>query len=293
MKNKSAPKITLPYIIALRSELEVKGDHAHLTVKGPPVLMEKIVRGLRAFELVVRSPGETLVRCLYTKGFPAFEFRCETANTGATFGSHQTLTTLSIWKEDPTGQVKKLCERPAQLFVPSPVAAANNVDLAPNQPAEPAPMPFHDDLLDGEERIFIASDGPAITASNFWDSPMAGAGKFAVSGNARSLRVLVPDSLQHVLADMLRGVSWIRVAALPLAEWSEDRVCTQWTFEDFSASPYLLALSPGAFLERIPRQGDNFTIAFWVRRDGQPHRHAEFPGHWVTMSVLPQHDLPL
>lgn len=289
MKNIPAPKISLPYIAALRIELEVKNGHALSTVLGSPEIMEKIVRGLRSFELVVRSPDEVLIRCLYTKGFPAFEFRCLTPNVGITFGAR--VTTLSIWHKDMTGRVKKLCERPAQVFVPSPAILSNEVATPPEPRVGATPIHHVNDTDEADELISISNKGPAINASNYWDSPMARAGKYAISTNAGTVRVLVPDNLQQQLADMLRGVSWIEVRALPLAQWPEDGVCTQWLFEDFSSSPYLLALSRGAFLDAIPKHREGFTIAFWTRREGLPHLHAELPCHWVTMPVLPQIDL--
>lgn len=288
MKKIPAPKISLPYIATKHAELDVKNGHAQLTVLGSPEIMENIICGLRSFELVLRSPDEVEIHCLYTKGFPAYEFHCHTSGVGATFGAH--VTTLSIWQKDMTGRVKKLCEHPAKVFVPSPAAWSIAAGTPAAQPVWPTPIHHINDSDEAWETISIGNRLAAIHTSNFWDSQMAQAGKFAVSTHAGTVRVLVPDNLQHQLADMLHGVSWIEVKALPLAEWPEDGCCTQWLFEDFTTSPYLLALSRGAFLDAIPKQGEGFTIAFWTRREGQPHRHAELPGHWVTMPVLPQLD---
>lgn len=285
MKNIPAPKITPPYIATVRAELEVKNGHAHCTVLGSPEIMKKIVRGLRSFELVVRGPDEVLIRCLYTKNFPAYEFHCYTSDVGVTLGVQ--ISTLSISQKDMTGRVKKLCERPVKLFYPPAVATANGISTHPARPAV-APMNHAVHEMDQAwEPIAIGNRLAAIHTSDYWDSSMAQAGKFAISTNAGTVRVLVPDNLQQQLADMLRGVSWIEVRSLPLAKWPEDGVCTQWLFEDFSASPYLLSLSRGAFLDAIPNHREGFNIAFWTRSEGRPHLHAEVPGHWVTMPALP------
>src|ERR1700732_3065750 len=46
----------------------------------------------------------------------------------------------------------------------------------------------------------IHSDGPKITYSNFWDKPDEG--KFIVSINARTCRILLPSSLEHYIPEM-------------------------------------------------------------------------------------------
>ncbi len=264
--------------------IEVVRDHAKLTLPGPIKTLKKIVCGLRSFELTVLKPNLVLLRYIYADGPSSQACLCYSVNAdaGTIFASEQNLATLALWTKDLTGRERKLCERPARLIVPPPVSAAMDFDSAPDQPDEPAAGGNEDE----SEVVFIKNDGPAITASNYWDSAFNRAGIFVVTASARTLRVMVPDSLQPLLPEMFQGVRWIQCEALPLAEWSDDRACTLWTFEDFSATPLVIALSRPAFVNAIPRHGDEFNISFWIRRDGQPLCYGALPGHWVTKPVL-------
>jgi len=50
--------------------------------------------------------------------------------------------------------------------------------------------------------IRIDNHGPLITATDYWESEVAAAGKMIVSPNAGAIRVLIPRQLRPVLNDL-------------------------------------------------------------------------------------------
>jgi hypothetical protein len=48
----------------------------------------------------------------------------------------------------------------------------------------------------------IENDGPAIRATDYWRSPFADAGFCFLSFNAGAARLLLPDSLAHVVPEL-------------------------------------------------------------------------------------------
>ena len=67
----------------------------------------------------------------------------------------------------------------------------------------------------------ITNHGPLITATNYWDSELAHAGKLFVSVNGGAIRVLLPPQLYSYLADMRAA----KECVLSRGPWGQDYAC--------------------------------------------------------------------
>lgn len=140
--------------------------------------------------------------------------------------------------------------------------------------------------------ILIDSHGPLITASDYWRSDAAKAGKILISPNAGVIRVLMPPARYDMLGD-LRSAShavvtvgwWSMTAArkfglesTPIREGGE---AVEILWEDGTDSPHAWHVTPESCLlvPGDPSPGQ-WSIACWIERRGEPHRALERPAFW-------------
>ena len=113
--------------------------------------------------------------------------------------------------------------------------------------------------------IITENNGPQILSSTYWDSDQAAAGKLHVSVNAGAVRLLLPRSGWHALADM----SQAKEIVLSREPWPEQQVADAFEllFEDGTGSPYAVHLVPQAFdvLPAQPRAGEEWICSVWTR----------------------------
>jgi hypothetical protein len=87
--------------------------------------------------------------------------------------------------------------------------------------------------------LSISNKGPELVSTNFWRSEQAAQGLCYLSGNAGTWRLLVPASLEYLLAEM-------RTAKYVMMEQSRSSPGgTDILFEDNSDSPLLIILGRG------------------------------------------------
>jgi hypothetical protein len=135
--------------------------------------------------------------------------------------------------------------------------------------------------------ISIANHGPLITATNYWDSELARAGKLWVSINAGAIRVLLPPQLYGALADMRQA----RECVLSRGPWPAERrrEAIEIMWDDGSDAPFALHLTPESFdlLPGEPEPNREWVCTVWVQRDGAPHKALERICHWRRVGRLP------
>lgn len=88
--------------------------------------------------------------------------------------------------------------------------------------------------------VFHRNDGGRIIESNYWDSANARGGFFHVSHNAGTFRLLVPESQEDQIPEMLTGRHAIVTLGFDL---KARKPMYELMFEDDSGSPYALWLS--------------------------------------------------
>jgi len=124
------------------------------------------------------------------------------------------------------------------------------------------------------EIIQVVNNGLEIEATNFWETEVAAKGRFYVSVNAGTFRLLVPPSQEGQIAEMKTGEKVIISRGL-----SNVGDIVEILFDDGSESPYALFLSPRAF-DRFPCMKGYpvgpavgcFPFTIWVQgEDKQPH----------------------
>jgi hypothetical protein len=135
--------------------------------------------------------------------------------------------------------------------------------------------------------IEIHNHGPLITASNYWDSEMAAAGKIYVSVNAGAIRMLLPSVLRHYLQEQRPA----QYAILSRGPWPaaglEDAVEILW--EDGTKAPFSQQLHPVSFdfLPAEPEAGKELVITVWVDKKGFPHKSLERRCLWRRVPSIP------
>ena len=81
----------------------------------------------------------------------------------------------------------------------------------------------------------IANEGPRIASTNFFETDQAKAGKFFVSVNASTLRLLIPNAHAAIIKE-LKSAEYVILSRGPWpAEEQTEGVELLW--EDHSASP--------------------------------------------------------
>jgi len=135
--------------------------------------------------------------------------------------------------------------------------------------------------------IEIANQGPLITATNYWDSELARAGKLFVSVNAGAVRVLLPSAMHAALADMGTAKEGILSRGPWPAERREEAV--ELLFDDGTDAPFALHLSPESFdlLPAEPEVSREWVCSVWIAKDGRPHKSLERVCHWRRVERIP------
>jgi hypothetical protein len=107
----------------------------------------------------------------------------------------------------------------------------------------PAPIFFDND----------ENDRTLLKASNFWDSELAKEGALFVSINAKTFRVLVPDSLEKFIADMATA----KMVVVSRGPWPEEGLddAFEMLFDDESNQPMALHLTSKQFAT-LPAKSD-------------------------------------
>lgn len=135
--------------------------------------------------------------------------------------------------------------------------------------------------------IEVHNHGPLVTASNYWESEHALAGKLYVSVNAGAIRVLLPASIRPVLNE-LRAAEYAILSRGPWPEAkAEDAVEILW--EDHTDSPFAWQLTAASFdlLPAEPPAGRGWIISAWDLKKGKPHKALERPCHWRRVPKIP------
>jgi len=132
--------------------------------------------------------------------------------------------------------------------------------------------------------IEVTNHGPLITATNFWESPLAERGLLFCSVNAGAIRVLLPRSRYADLNDM-RTAEYCVLSRGPWA--GKDGIEIMW--EDHSDSPYVLQLTPESFdlLPGEPESGREWVLSVWSNKDGRPHKAMDRICHWRRVAKIP------
>ena len=136
--------------------------------------------------------------------------------------------------------------------------------------------------------IEISNHGPLITATNYWQSDLAQAGKLICSVNAGAIRVLLPRSRYGDLNDM-RPAAYCVLSRGPWpAEGRPEGIEIMW--EDQSDAPYALHLTPESFVEALPGEpeaGREWVLSVWLAKDGKPHLAMQRVCHWRRVPRIP------
>jgi len=124
--------------------------------------------------------------------------------------------------------------------------------------------------------LVIESDGPAIRATNFWQTAQARAGAFYLSINAGAFRLLVPSQHMGVIAEFETAKEVI----VSRGPWSQagGKDSIELLFDEWSDNPFSLHLGPGQFDRLQPARDAGRTCPFtaWALRGGVPaqvYRH--------------------
>lgn len=135
--------------------------------------------------------------------------------------------------------------------------------------------------------ITIENHGPLITASNYWQSEYAAAGKLYVSCSAGAIRILVPPSARSMIEECRSS----RHVILSRGPWPQAGLseAVELLFEDGTDSPFSLHLSPSSFdgLPAEPEPGREWVVTLWTLKKGRPHKGLERPCRWRRVAQLP------
>src|SRR3990167_2306796 len=117
--------------------------------------------------------------------------------------------------------------------------------------------------------LTIENDGPRIVRTNYWSSEHAARGAFYVSVNAGAFRVLVPEAVRDVVAEM-RTAKEVVISRGPWpAERRDDAL--ELLFDDGSASPFALHIGVEQ-IDRLPSAQDDgrsdLRCPAWMRGIG-------------------------
>lgn len=136
--------------------------------------------------------------------------------------------------------------------------------------------------------LTISNDGPDILETNFWQLPMARAGKFFVSTNAGAFRLLVPSLHLGSLRDMRAAPRCVVSRGLYPDMRLPDAL--ELLFDDGTDEPWSLHLAPQA-CDRMPLDTDAaqpWVLSVWTHRVGQTATKAlEKPCHYRRVRHLP------
>lgn len=166
----------------------------------------------------------------------------------------------------------------------APVATTNNETADYIAKVEDANTKENEMKTNEQKMIITENNGPLLKASNYWDSQMARRGQCFVSINKGTFRLLLPDSLKSIEADIRTG----KYVAITLGMHRH----TGWMmyeimFDDGSDSPYSLWINPEQF-ER------SFSISDAASKDRELIVYsrgcvvvARFPAYFRESDLLP------
>lgn len=128
--------------------------------------------------------------------------------------------------------------------------------------------------------ITTENDGQQLVKTNYFDCPWARAGKLYCCCIAAAIRVLVPESLERVVSEMLTA-NYVICSVGPGA--------VELLFEDHTDAPFAVQLSNNSFslLPGQPSAGKEWIVSVWVQRDGRPHKVLELPCRWRRVRRIP------
>lgn len=108
--------------------------------------------------------------------------------------------------------------------------------------------------------IVIGNSGQSIKTTNYWTSHMAKRGMCFLSINAGAVRLLLPKVLSDSEAEILTGKSVTLEPSVVLAGGTDV------VFDDGTAYPFCISLSPGAmdFKPRNLMDRDQFPFTVWT-----------------------------
>jgi hypothetical protein len=137
--------------------------------------------------------------------------------------------------------------------------------------------------------IRIDNHGPLITATNYWTSELASAGKLFVSINAGAIRILLPANQEWygALTDMRSAPECVLSRGPWLAQGVAEAIEIMW--DDLSDNPYALHLTPASFdlLPAEPAPGREWVLTVWIKKDASPHKALERRCHWRRVPKIP------
>jgi hypothetical protein len=116
--------------------------------------------------------------------------------------------------------------------------------------------------------LYVKNNGPLIEETNYWDSPLAIAGKLLLSVNAGCFRLLLPPTWEEQLPDITRNVSHVVISRSDYLQ--SHGFVLEILFEDGSESPYSFQLSAGQIFP-MPAKSDarrRFKFAIYVNQGG-------------------------
>jgi len=139
-----------------------------------------------------------------------------------------------------------------------------------------------------DEFIIVQNNGKEVISSNYWESDLARAGKYYLSTNARSFRLLLPDSLRGFVDEMKTG----RTIVVTVGPWPSLGVmspCFEILFDDGSNSPFCLHMnveSTDGILPIAEDAGMTATFSVWVRGTNGPKKVFEKECH-IRFGTIP------
>lgn len=110
--------------------------------------------------------------------------------------------------------------------------------------------------------IKIANEGKKIKETNYWDSEYAEAGKIYFSINAGCIRMLIPDTMEHIIPEIKTGRKIILSRGLWPEQGREDAF--EVLFDDYSDAPFVLHVGKEQW-DMIPKKLSGWEFAAWTR----------------------------
>lgn len=128
--------------------------------------------------------------------------------------------------------------------------------------------------------FFIKNEGQALKETDYWQSENARAGYVYLSWNAGAARLLVPDSVKHLLKEM-RGAKYVIISKGRL----NGRDALEVLFEDGSDAPFVVHMVSEQTDRLLPEdnQGGGFVVTVWTQ-GGCRYR---YPGKFRIVDTLP------
>jgi len=132
------------------------------------------------------------------------------------------------------------------------------------------------------ETLRIENDGPDIVETNYWKTEWNDRGIIALSLNARTFRILLPDSMADQVADMQTGKEIIISKGK-----HRGKLAYEILFDDGTNSPYSLLLDGQQMIGPHPaddQAGREVRLSVWIRG---PRRILDAPARFRIVSKLP------